>query len=347
LIKFNNLNKNEWWKKMKNAKRNHEKMNAIFYTKYGPPDVFQLKEVDKPVVRGHDVLLRVHAAAVNAGDYFMMSGNPWLIRFMIGFPKPKNHILGWDVAGSVEEIGEEVKRFQIGDEVYGSCNHTFAEYTSADDDKFASKPANLTFEQAAAVPTAGLTALQALRDKGKVQPGQKVLINGASGGVGTFAIQVAKWLDAEVTGVCSMRNVEMVLSIGADHVIDYTKEDFTRSDQHYDLILDNVGNHSPLALKRVLTPQGMIIPNSGHGGLSYLFQALILSSFVQWQENLWIIKPNHEDLEILKELLESGKIKPVIDRTYPLRKTPEAIGYVGRKHAKGKVVITVEHKNES
>ncbi|MGD2250325.1 MAG: NAD(P)-dependent alcohol dehydrogenase [Candidatus Methanofastidiosia archaeon] len=318
-------------------------MKAIVYTEYGPPEVFQLKEVDKPVVKENGVLVRVNAAAINAGDYFMMSGSPWLIRLMIGFPNPKNHILGWDVAGCVEKVGKEVKQFHPGDEVFGSCNHGFAEYVSADDDKFALKPTNLTFQQAAAVPTAGLTALQGLRDKGKVQPGQKVLINGASGGVGTFAVQIAKSFGAEVTGVCSTKNVEMVLSIGADHVIDYTKEDFTKSGQRYDLILDNVGNHSPSALKRALTPQGTSVPNSGHGGMGYLIKAFILSAFMDWQESPWVTKPNNKDLVILKELIEAGKINPVIDRTYPLRKTPEAIGYVGRGHAKGKVVVTVEH----
>lgn len=333
-------------KKMKNEIKKNRKMKAMVYTRYGPPEVFQLKEVEKPVVKENDVLVRVHAAAVNAGDYFMMSGSPWFIRFMLGFPNPKNHVLGWDVAGCVEEVGKEVERLHLGDEVFGLCNHTFAEYVSADDDKFALKPTNLTFEQAAAVPTAGLTALQGLRDKGQMQPGQKVLINGASGGVGTFAIQIAKSLGAEVTGVCSTKNMEMVLSIGADHVIDYTKEDFTKSGQQYDLILDNVANHSPSALRRALTPQGISVPNSGHGGLGYIFKAFIWAAFNDWQEGPWVTKPNNKDLVILKELIESGKVKPVIDRVYPLRKTPEAIGYVGRGHAKGKVVITMEHDNK-
>jgi NADPH:quinone reductase-like Zn-dependent oxidoreductase len=232
-------------------------MKAIVQNDYGSTEVLKLKEIDRPVVKDNDVLVRVHAAALNAGDYFSMRGAPWVARMVVGFPKPKNYILGWDVAGHVKAVGKKVTRFQPGDEVFGSCNHTFAEYVSAAADKFAMKPANLTFEQAAAVPTAALTALQGLRDAGKVQPGQKVLINGASGGVGTFAVQIAKSFGAEVTGVCSTRNVDMVRSIGADHVIDYTQEDFTQSGQRYDLILDNVGNHSFSDCRRALPPRGL------------------------------------------------------------------------------------------
>jgi len=322
-------------------------MKAIVQTDYGSPDVLELKEIDRPVVKDNDVLVRVHAAAINAGDYFSMSGSPWVARFTVGFPKPKNYILGWDLAGQVEEVGQKVKRFQPGDEVFGSCNHTFAEYVSADADKFAMKPANLTFEQAAAVPTAALTALQGLRDAGKVQPGQKVLINGASGGVGTFAVQIAKSFGAEVTGVCSTKNTDMVLSIGADHVIDYTKKDFTQSGQRYDLILDNVANRSFSDLRRALTPQGIIIPNSGHGGMGYVIKAFLLSPFMRQQGSMYVTKPNNKDLVILKELIESGKITPVIDRTYPLSETPEAMGYAAEGHARGKVVITLEHNNKT
>jgi NADPH:quinone reductase-like Zn-dependent oxidoreductase len=242
-------------------------MKAIVQTEYGSSDVLKLKDLDKPVVKDNGVLVRVHAAAVNAGDYFSMIGSPWIVRMMVGFPKPKNYILGWDVAGHVEAVGKKVTRFQPGDEVYGSCNHTFAEYVSADANRFAMRPANLTFEQAAAVPTAALTALIGLRDAGKVQPGQNVLINGASGGVGTFAVQIAKSFGAEVTGVCSTKNTDMVRSIGADHVIDYTLEDFTQGGQRYDLILDNVASRSFSDLRRSLTPQGTIIPNSGHSGM--------------------------------------------------------------------------------
>ena len=322
-------------------------MKAIVQTDYGSPDVLELKEIDRPVVKDNDVLVRVHAAAINAGDYFSMSGSPWVARFTVGFPKPKNYILGWDLAVQVKAVGKKVKRFQPGDEVFGSCNHTFAEYVSADADKFAMKPANLTFEQAAAVPTAALTALQGLRDAGKVQPGQKVLINGASGGVGTFAVQIAKSFGAEVTGVCSTKNTDMVLWIGADHVIDYTKKDFTQSGQRYDLILDNVANRSFSDLRRALTPQGIIIPNSGHGGMGYVIKAFLLSPFMRQQGSMYVTKPNNKDLVILKELIESGKITPVIDRTYPLSETPEAMGYAAEGHARGKVVITLEHNNKT
>ena len=317
-------------------------MKAIVQTNYGSIKVLKLKEIDRPVVKDNDVLVSVHATAINAGDYFSMRGEPWLVRMVVGFPKPKkNYILGWDVAGKVKAVGKTVTRFKPGDEVYASCNHTFAEYVSAAEDKIAMKPANLTFEQAAAVPTAAITALQGLRDAGKLKPGQKVLINGASGGVGTFAVQIAKSLGAEVTGVCSTKNVDMVLSIGADHVIDYTKKDFTKSGQRYDLILDNVANRSFSDLRRALTSKGTIIPNSGHGGMGYVFKAYALSVFMRQQGSMFFSSTNNEDLVILKELIESGKITPVIDRTYPFSKTPEAIGYVGRGHAKGKVVITV------
>ena len=322
-------------------------MKAIVQNEYGSPTVLKLKEIDKPVVKDDEVLVSVHAAGVNAGDYFSMRGVPWVTRMVVGFPKPKNYILGWDVAGHVEAVGKNVTRFQPGDEVFASCNHTFAEYVSAAEDEFAMKPTNVTFEQAAAVPTAALTALQGLRDAGKVQPGQKVLINGASGGVGTFAVQIAKSFGAEVTGVCSTKNVDMVLSIGADHVIDYTKKDFTQSKQRYDLILDNVANHSLSDLRRALTPQGTIIPNSGHAGMGYVIKAFVLSVFMRQQGRPFISAPNHEDLVVLKKLIESGKVTPVIDRTYPLSETPEAMGYVGEGHARGKVVITVEHNSKT
>lgn len=316
-------------------------MKAIVQTDYGSPDVLKLKEVDEPVVKENEVLVSVKAAALNAGDIFSMRGSPWLARFTVGFPKPKDYILGWDMAGRVQAVGTEVTRFQPGDEVFASCGAALAEYACAAEDKVAIKPANLTFEEAAAVPTAAITALQSLRDQGKLRAGQKVLINGASGGVGTFAVQIAKALGAEVTGVCSTRNVDMVRSIGADYVIDYTQEDFTRSGQSYDLILDNVANRSFSDLRRVLTPQGIIIPNSGHGGMSYVFKAFLLSPFMRQQGSPFVAKPNHKDLVILKELIESGKITPVIDRTFPLSDTLEAFRYLDEGHARGKVVITV------
>ena len=322
-------------------------MKAIVQNEYGSPDVLKLKEVDKPVVKENDVLVSVHAAALNAGDYFSMRGSPWLVRFTVGFPKPKNYILGWDVAGHVQAVGKNVKRFQPGDEVFASCNRALAEYACAAEDKFAMKPTNLTFEQAAAVPTAAITALQGLRDAGKVQPGQKVLINGASGGVGTFAVQIAKSFGAEVTGVCSTRNVDMVRSIGADHVIDYTQEDFTQSGQRYDLILDNVANRSFSDLRHALTPQGIIIPNSGHGGMGYVIKGFLLSPFMRQQGRMYLASSNNKDLVVLKELIEAGKVTPVIDRTYPLSDTPEAFRYLEEGHARGKVVITVEHNNKT
>jgi len=319
-------------------------MKAIVQNDYGSAatQVFKLKDVDNPVVGDNDVLVRVCAASVNAGDYFSMTGDPWLARLSVGFPKPKDYIPGWDMAGRVEEVGAMAKGFQPGDEVYAAGQSVFAEYVCVDADKLALKPTNLTFDQASAMPTAAITALQGLRDAGKVQPGQKVLINGASGGVGTFAVQIAKAYGAEVTGVCSTRNVDMVRSIGADHVIDYTREDFTEGGQHYDLILDNVANRSFSDLRRALTPQGTIIPNSGHGGMSYVLKAFVLSPFVHQVGSPLITSTNSKDLVALKELAESGHITPVIDRTYPLSEAPEAIGYVGEGHARGKVVITVE-----
>ena len=316
-------------------------MKAVVQNGYGSADVLELKEIDKPAIKDDGVLVRVHAAAINAGDIFMMRGVPWMVRLSVGFPKPKNHVPGWDIAGSVEAVGKSVTRFQPGDEVFGSYHRALAEYACAPEGKLMKKPATLSFEQAAAVPTAAITALIELRDGGKVQPGQTVLINGASGGVGTFAVQIAKSLGAEVTGVCSSRNVDMVRSIGADHVIDYTQEDFTKSDQRYDLILDNVGNHSFSSLRQVLTPKGAIQRNTGHAGMGYVIRAFALSLFLRKQNGMLLAVSKHEDMVILKELLESGKITPVIDRTYPLSRAAEAFAYLDAGHAQGKVVITL------
>jgi NADPH:quinone reductase-like Zn-dependent oxidoreductase len=316
-------------------------MKAVVQNAYGSPDVLQLAEVAEPAMKENEVRVRVKAVSLNAGDVYSMRGNPWLARLMVGFPKPKNYILGWDAAGVVEAVGRNVTQFRPGDEVYTVCNNALAEYVSVTEDKLALRPANLTFEQAAAVPTGALTALQGLRDVGKVQPGQKVLINGASGGVGTFAVQIAKALGTEVTGVCSTRNVELVRSLGADHVIDYTREDFTTSGQQYDRILDNVANHSFTALRRILTPHGMIIPNSGHGGMTYVFKAFLLSPFVRQVESMYVTKSSGKDLALLKEWIEAGKVKVIIDRTYPLRDTPEAFRYLEKEHARGKVIITI------
>lgn len=316
-------------------------MKAIVQNDYGSPDVLKLAEVAQPAVKDNEVLVRVKAASINAGDMFTMRGNPWPIRLSAGFPKPKNYILGWDMAGVVEAAGSSVTQFRPGDEVYASCSGALAEYVSVAEDKLALKPANLTFEQAAAIPTGAITALKGLRDVGKLQPGQKVLINGASGGVGTFAVQIAKALGAEVTGVCSTRNVDMVRSLGADDVVDYTRKDFTQNGRRYDLILDNVASHSFSDLMRVLTPQGLIVPNSGHAGMGYVFKAFLLSPFLRQLGSMYLAVPNAKDLTELKEWIETGKIKPVIERTYPMRETPEAFRYLDKEHARGKVVITV------
>lgn len=320
-------------------------MQAIVQNDYGTPDVLRLKEVEKPVIKDDQVLVKVFSASINAGDIFSMRGSPWLTRFTVGFPKPKDYILGWDMAGIIVEAGNQVTQFKPGDEVYGSSSHSFAEFVAASERTLAKKPANLTFEQAAAVPTAALTALQGLRDAGKVQPGQKVLINGASGGVGLFAVQIAKSLEAEVSGVCSSRNVETVRSLGADHVFDYTRQDFTRSGQQYDLILDNVASHSFTDLRRVLAPQGKIIPNSGHGGMSYVFKAVILAPFTSQVDSPLFASQSSQDLVVLKALIEAGKVTPVIDQSFPLGETPQAFRYLEEKHAQGKVVITMDHGN--
>lgn len=319
-------------------------MKAIIQYDYGSPDVFKLAEVDRPVVNDKSVLVRVVAASIHAGDVFTMRGSPWLTRLMVGFPKPNKHIPGWDIAGIVEAVGACVTQFRPGDEVFTSCSSALAEYVSVAEDKLALKPTNLTFEQAAAVPTSALAALHGLRDAGKLQPGQKVLINGASGGVGTFAVQIARVLGAEVTGVCSTRNVEMVRSLGADSVLDYTREDFTQNGRRYDLILDNVANHSFSDMMRVLTPRGTIVPNSGHGGMGYVVKSFLLSPFQRHLTSMYLSTPNGKDLTLLKDWIEAGKITPIIDRTFPLSDTLEAFRYLDEGHARGKVVITISAK---
>jgi NADPH:quinone reductase-like Zn-dependent oxidoreductase len=306
---------------------------------YGGPEVLQLKEVDKPQCAENDVLVSVHASSLNAADYFSMRGSPWLARFDVGFPKPKDHILGWDVAGQVEAVGKNVTRLSPGDKVFASCAGAFAEYACAPEGEFAMAPTNLSLEQSAAVPSAAMAALHGLRDQANVQPGQKVLVNGASGGVGTYSVQIARALGAEVTGVCSTRNVELVRSLGADHVIDYTREDFTQSGRRYDLILDNVGNHSFADCRRALSPGGTHLPNTGHGGMGFVIKAYILSAFMRQHASPFLSVPNAEDLRYVKDLIEAGKVRPVIDRTYPMSETPEALRYLEQEHARGKVVI--------
>lgn len=321
-------------------------MQAIVQHKYGSPNVLEVQEIDKPVVNDDEVLVRVQAAAVGIGDSLVMEGLPYLIRLMgYGLLKPKKS-LGFEVAGHVEAVGKTVKRFQPGEEVFGYCNGAFAEYVAVSEDALAAKPASLTFEQAAAVPISGFTALQAIRDHGAVEPGQKVLIIGASGGVGTYAVQIAKSYGAEVTGVCSTRNMDLVRSIGADEVIDYTQEDFTESGERYDLIVDTAGNRPLSHLRRALTPKGRLVIVGGSGGRWLMgsgrsLKASALSPFVGQRLGAFISKTNQEDLVVLSELIEAGKVTPVIDRTYELDEVPEAIGYVGERHTQGKTVITV------
>jgi NADPH:quinone reductase-like Zn-dependent oxidoreductase len=320
-------------------------MKAIVLNAYGSSDVVEMKEVEKPATGENDVLVRVIAAALNAGDIFSMRGSPWLARFTVGFPKPKDYILGWDVAGRVEAVGDGVTRFTPGDSVYSSCDHALAEYACAAEDKFALKPTNLTFEQAAGVPSAACAALHGLRDQGALRSGQSVLINGASGGVGTFAVQIAKSFGADVTGVCSTRNVDLVRSIGADHIVDYSQEDFTKGGRRYDLILDNVGNHSFSDYKRALTPDGIIVPNTGHGGMGYVVKAYASSALMRQVKSPFLSVPNHADLVFLRELIEAGKVTPVIDRTYSLSEYSEAFRYLDQGHAQGKVIISVAQNN--
>ena len=323
-------------------------MKAIVYTQYGSPDVLQLKEVEKPMPKDNQMLVKVYAASANPADWHLMRAEPFLARLENGLLKPKNTKLGADVAGRVEGVGRNVTQFQAGDEVFGSMPlnelGTFAEYLCALEDALALKPARLTFEQAAAVPLAAFTALQGLRDKGQIQPGQKVLINGASGGVGTFAVQIAKSYGTEVTGVCSTRNLDLVRSIGADHVIDYTQEDFTRNGQRYDLIFDAVGNRSISDYQRALSPNG-ICSVAGFTSLSRLFQVMFLGG--KKIGLMQTAKANKKDLVIIQELLEAGKVVPVIDRSYSLSEVPEAIRYLETGHARGKVVITVAHNNKT
>ena len=323
-------------------------MKAIVRDKYGSPEVLELRDIHKPEITDDEVLVRVHAAGVGRDVWHVMTGLPYPIRLAgYGLRAPKNAIIGSDVAGVVEAVGKNVSRFQPNDEVFGIGKGSYAEYVCAREDKLAPKPANLTFEQAAVVAICGLTALQGLRDHGRVEPGQKVLLIGASGGVGTYAVQIAKAFGAHVTGVCSTKKVEMVRSIGADHIIDYTQENFAEGEQRYDLILDIGGNSSLARLRRVLTLRGTLMIVGGEtdgrwlGGTDRQLRALMLSRFVGQKLGTFVSSENHEDMIVLKDLIESGKLTPVIDRTYPLSETPEAIRYLEQGHARGKVLITV------
>ncbi|HEX9363356.1 MAG TPA: NAD(P)-dependent alcohol dehydrogenase [Candidatus Dormibacteraeota bacterium] len=325
-------------------------MKAIVQDAYGSADVLELREIDKPESNDGEVLLRIHAAGVDPGVWHLMTGRPYLVRAMgFGLRAPKVRVRGRDVAGVVESIGGNVTRFKAGDEVFGTAEGSFAEYVCAREDRLAPKPANLSFEQVAAVPISGLTALQGLRDAGKIEPGQKVLVIGAAGGVGSFAVQIAQAYGAEVTGVCSTNKMDLVRSIGASHVIDYTREDFADGPRRYDVILDTAGNRSLTHLRRALTPKGTLVIVGGEGGGGrwlggfdrQIFRAPLLSIFVGQTMRPLVSTESLNDLLALKELIEAGKVTPVIDRTYPLSQAPEAIRYVAEGHARGKVVINL------
>ena len=325
-------------------------MKAIVCTQYGPPDVPQFTELAKPTPADNEVLIKLYAASANPVDLHLMRGKPFFLRLMSGgLRAPKRKVPGHDIAGRVEAVGRNVIQFKPGDAVFGACRGAFAEYVCAKEDNLALKPANSPFEDAAAMPVAALTALQGLRDKGRIQPGQKVLVDGASGGVGTFAVQIAKSFGAEVTAVCSTQKVDTARSIGADHIIDYTQEDFTKSGQHYDLILAANAHHSIFDYRRALIQNGIYVM-AGGGGLQALQAVLLgplLSRIGRKKTRFFIAKIDQKDLDFLKELLEAGKVVPVIDRRYPLSDAAEALRYLAEGHAKGKIVLTVEHSNDS
>ena len=321
-------------------------MQAMVQGRYGSFNVLGLRNIDRPVPKDHQVLVRVHAAGLHVGDCFGVRGAPLGMRLVSGLLRPKHGVPGFDLAGHVEEVGARVMRFKPGDAVFGANHGTCAEYVVASEDKLAPKPARLTFVQAAALPTSALAALHAVRDVGKVQPGQRVLINAAAGGVGSFAVQIAKAFGAEVTGVCSNRNVDLLRSIGADHVIDYTQEDFTSGATRYDLILDNLENRSLSDCRRALTPTGTLILNSGSGAQGIhlyvrLVKPLVLSPFVRHGLRRYLSVPSHDDLVCLKELVDAGKLTPVVDGTYPLSETPAALRHIEGGHARGKVIVTL------
>jgi len=319
-------------------------MKAIVQDRYGSAEVLDTRDIERPQVVDDGILVRVHAASIHVGDWVLMTGSPFIMRMATGLRRPKDRVPGTDVAGTVEATGKDVHGLRPGDEVFGWCAGAFAEYATGSQDQFLLKPANLSFEQAAAVGVSATTALQLLRDNGKVRRGQKVLINGASGGVGTFAVQIAKAFGAEVTGVTSTRNVNLVRSIGADHVIDYTRDDFTKGTERYDLILDNVGNHSMAQTRRVLAPTGTLISNGGGhvgGKLGRTLRTMLVSMFVRQQAGPTVKSQNRNDLVVLKELVEAGKVMPVIDATYPLTETPKAIARVATGRTRGTIVLAV------
>jgi NADPH:quinone reductase-like Zn-dependent oxidoreductase len=321
-------------------------MKAIVQDRYGPPDVLHLEEIEEPIAGADEVLVRVLAASAFIGDWHIATGLPYAIRAVSGLRAPKNRVRGQDFAGQVESVGDNVTGLHQGDEVFGTCFGSFAEMARAEPDKIAPKPANLDFERSATVPTTGSTALQGLRDVGRVQPGQRVLIIGAAGGVGSFAVQIAKAFGAHVTGVCSTTKVDLVRSIGADDVIDYTRDDFAEMGQRYDLILDTAGNRSVSHLRRALAPRGTLVIGGGEGGGRWFgvgrqIRASMLSPFVSQKLGTFIAKPNREDLIVLKEFIEAGEVTPVIGNTYPLSEVPDAILQLGEGHGRGKTVIRV------
>ena len=328
-------------------------MKAIVYQDFGSPDILKLQEIDRPLPGDDDVLIKVRAASVNPLDWKLMKGGPFVFRLLLGLRKTEVKRPGVDVAGEVEAVGKNVAQFKPGDQVFGTCVGAFAEYATSKSARgmkssLVIKPDNLTFEQAAAAPVAALTALQGLRDKARIQPGHKVLVNGAAGGVGTFAVQIARSFGADVTGVCSTRNLEMVRSIGANQVIDYTQQDFTQGGQRYDIVFDCVGNHSFSACRRVLNPKGILVGIGGPNDLPLsrllagLIGGLILSAFVSQRMIFFIARVNQQDLATVGELMATGKVTPVIDRRYPLSETREAFRYMEEGHARGKVIITTE-----
>jgi NADPH:quinone reductase-like Zn-dependent oxidoreductase len=331
-------------------------MKAVVYTEFGPPDVLQIKDIEKPVPKDNEVLVKVRAASVNPYDWHMIRGTPFLMRVMMaGLRKPKDPRVGIDCAGTVEAVGKDVTQFKPGEAVFGGKSGALADYLCVPaDGGIALKPANVTLEQAAGVQIAGCTALQALRDTGKVQPGHNVLINGASGGVGTFAVQIAKSFGAQVTGVCSTRNVDLVRSLGADQVIDYTKEDFTKSDERYDVIIDNVGTQPLSGFRGILKPKGIYImigaggPDEGGliGPMGRLTQALLMSPFIGQKMGMMMAKASKSDLKALADLMQAGKVTTVIDRTYPFSEVREAVRYLESGRARGKVIVTVADEEE-
>jgi NADPH:quinone reductase-like Zn-dependent oxidoreductase len=325
------------------------RMDAIVYRQYGSPDVLKLEQIEKPTPAANELLIKVHDASLNPLEWHYMRGTPYLMRLQVGMGRPKVTRLGIDVSGTVEAVGADVKQFKVGDEIFGAASGALAQYVTTTVEGLALKPSNISFAQAAAVPIAAITALQGLRDKGQIKAGQKVLINGASGGVGTFAVQLAKYYGADVTGVCSTRNVDLVRSLGADHVIDYTKEDFTKGSERYDLIFDAVGNHALLDYRHVLNPHGIFVIIGAQSGDPWLgpltspIKAYVISPFVSQKFGMLMADVNRtSDLELLRDLMQAGKVTPIIDRQYPLKETPAAMRYLEQGHARGKVIVNLE-----